>query len=382
MPVPVAPFVAAVQRKGQKAAITYLSRDLFTTARIAGAVNGAAAEPGPGTRAVDGNGNLASIAGGELVLAQQTTAWTTAVRPFGDTALTRAAGAFASAYLDGTGGNPMFGLAKTTPVDGDSDVAYALPWSAGDAALVLMDNGVALSGADVIGAGYYHQMIALRPTNGAYLISEDNNGVTMPWGSISNNGNLYPFFGSRSTTGSLVAAECFTGLFLPDAFLSQYGLATAYTASPAANATLAHDELYGHVEVTWTIGAGETLDIEFRRTDDNNCMLVRCVQASSTIQLWKREGGVEASAAAAGAYTWSVGGVRRILIRFRHQTIDVYVQNTAAGGPTRPFNAVINQSFNTLATEARTTLAVANFTSWPYYLPTAQANAVRQAWAG
>jgi len=38
--------VAAVQRKGQIAAITYLLRDEFTTDRAAGAVNGTAAEPG------------------------------------------------------------------------------------------------------------------------------------------------------------------------------------------------------------------------------------------------------------------------------------------------------------------------------------------------
>lgn len=68
MPVCVAPFVAAVQRKGQNAA-TYLLRDEFTTARADGSVNGTAAEPGPGTRAVaTANGGTVAIAGDDLQL--------------------------------------------------------------------------------------------------------------------------------------------------------------------------------------------------------------------------------------------------------------------------------------------------------------------------
>ena len=47
--------------------ISYLLRDEFTTTRAAGAVNGTAAEPGPGTRVVVDAGSDLSIAGSQLV---------------------------------------------------------------------------------------------------------------------------------------------------------------------------------------------------------------------------------------------------------------------------------------------------------------------------
>lgn len=46
--------------------LRYLTRDLFTTDRAAGAVNGTAAEPGPGTRTVTDTGNQLSIANGQM----------------------------------------------------------------------------------------------------------------------------------------------------------------------------------------------------------------------------------------------------------------------------------------------------------------------------
>lgn len=49
--------------------ITYLLRDLFLTDRAAGAVNGTAAEPGPGTRTVIDTNGVLSITGGVLDIA-------------------------------------------------------------------------------------------------------------------------------------------------------------------------------------------------------------------------------------------------------------------------------------------------------------------------
>lgn len=46
--------------------ISYAFRDLFTTDRAAGAVDGTAAEPGTNTRAVTDTGSKVSISGGLL----------------------------------------------------------------------------------------------------------------------------------------------------------------------------------------------------------------------------------------------------------------------------------------------------------------------------
>jgi hypothetical protein len=55
--------------------IRYLLRDDFSDTRAAGAVNGTASTPGPGTRTVTDTGNDLSITGGNLVIAGGASAW-------------------------------------------------------------------------------------------------------------------------------------------------------------------------------------------------------------------------------------------------------------------------------------------------------------------
>ena len=57
------------------AELPYLIRDEFWSALGAGAVNGTAAEPGPGTRTVVDIGNNITIAGGRLVVANGNLNW-------------------------------------------------------------------------------------------------------------------------------------------------------------------------------------------------------------------------------------------------------------------------------------------------------------------
>ena len=54
--------------RGRAAALRYLLRDEFTTDLAAGAVNGTAAEPGPGTRTVVDLGNRLYIIGGKAII--------------------------------------------------------------------------------------------------------------------------------------------------------------------------------------------------------------------------------------------------------------------------------------------------------------------------
>ena len=62
--------VGAIPRGGRALelalAVRYQFRDLFTTDRAAGAVNGSVAEPGPGTRTVADTGGQITIGGGAL----------------------------------------------------------------------------------------------------------------------------------------------------------------------------------------------------------------------------------------------------------------------------------------------------------------------------
>ena len=60
---------------GRGGGLRYLLRDEFTTDRAAGAVDGTAAEPGPGTRTVVDTGSDVSIASDVLVIAGGAGAW-------------------------------------------------------------------------------------------------------------------------------------------------------------------------------------------------------------------------------------------------------------------------------------------------------------------
>lgn len=61
--------LGAAIRNGGGGGIAYLLRDLFATDRAAGAVNGTAAEPGPGTRTITDLDSRITVTGGELAIA-------------------------------------------------------------------------------------------------------------------------------------------------------------------------------------------------------------------------------------------------------------------------------------------------------------------------
>lgn len=76
---------------GGGAAVDWLLLDRFLTARSAGAVDGTAAEPGPGTRTVTDSGNTAAITGGQFVISAIAATRDPWLR-YADVPLTRAAG--------------------------------------------------------------------------------------------------------------------------------------------------------------------------------------------------------------------------------------------------------------------------------------------------
>jgi lysophospholipase L1-like esterase len=83
-----------------------------------------------------------------------------------------------------------------------------------------------------------------------------------------------------------------------------YGLASVFSEFPVsgqASAELINSSADGWARVTWKPTAGGTLELSFRRTDDDNRFIVRCSQAGSTIKLIKVDNGVESELASAAA---------------------------------------------------------------------------------
>lgn len=146
-------------------------------------------------------------------------------------------------------------------------------------------------------------------------------------------------------------------------FNTEFGLATAVNETPGAGATLV-GSADGTVEFTWTPQAGQTLNLMVRRTDDDNCWIVRCVQAASRIYLYEKQGGVETERGAAGgvAATWTVGTAYTIRVNLRSQQIVVFI---GAGSAKITYATA---AFNAAATGIKTDLAGADLVSWPYTL--------------
>lgn len=149
-------------------------------------------------------------------------------------------------------------------------------------------------------------------------------------------------------------------------WLTRWGLATARIETVSAGDTISHQS-NGWVEYTWTPQAGQTLDLDIRRTDADNRWVVRCSQGSSNIQLIERNGGVETLRSTA-AQSWTAGTAYRIQAVMDGAIIRTYVGTAASAGSVNA-NNYTSATFNQTATQARASLGGSNLVSWPRTLP-------------
>jgi hypothetical protein len=119
------------------------------------------------------------------------------------------------------------------------------------------------------------------------------------------------------------------------------------------------------LEFTWAAVTGETLDIQFRRTDDDNCWIVRLVQADAKIYLFEKTAGSETERGATGgtAQTLTNGTKYRIFIKFFGQKI--YVFTAAETGALAQKVTYASAAFNATATGGKVTKNGTNLTAWP-----------------
>lgn len=115
--------------------------------------------------------------------------------------------------------------------------------------------------------------------------------------------------------------------------------------------------------IDWIVGAGETLAVYFRRTDDNNTMVLRCSQAGSTMKIVEVDGGGE-SELSSTAQTFNAGTQYRIGIRYASDTVKTWVNDGVVK------NNISGATYN----QTVTGIKVAGFASaqywqaWPYSL--------------
>lgn len=162
---------------------------------------------------------------------------------------------------------------------------------------------------------------------------------------------------SSSTTSAFTVGDLriidFGGVWTSD-----YGIATNRVVSPISG-DISVSMADAVVEFTWTPANAETLELDVRRTNNDNRWIVRCDQAGGTIKLIERNAGVETERDS-DAQTWTVGTQYRIVVAMEGADIRNFVNDG-------PQNAYTSASFNQTATGVQVSgfATGSNLVCWP-----------------
>ena len=218
-----------------------------------------------------------------------------------------------------------------------------------------------------LGANEHQFAFIERESGGGFLLAR--NGLTGPFKLL----HVYRrVLGDRqfqiileTATNNVFEADNIFSVQLGGRWKTDWALTTDYSDAPADEETLTH-EADGIVELAWTPASLETLDIQFRRTDDNNCWIVRCSEALDRVFLYEKVSGVEVERGAAGGVsrTFNAGTEYRMVIRFENESIWVIYESAAGGIQTVTYTSA---AFNKTETQAKVTgfTTAVDFASWP-----------------
>lgn len=294
--------------------VAYLLRDEFTTDRAAGAVNGTAAEPGPGVRVVSDSGSRYSITGGIGNVVSGSGSYGNPAAYY-DVAVARAAGRLLKTRITVVNWSaaqfPM-GWSRTTTANwtGFANVAHAFI-TIGSALSAAGNAGNGSSVTSVLTNGAEYQLaISLRAVGAIYMIKGGSySNWSLLW--LSTTDNTATVYAAWCNSAAVFTHDSFRvpgNLWLPtplasDGFGSAFGttdglghaegiaggvgssvtwtthagtiVATSAKAQASAlsggvaNATLSTSTKNVFVKAKLTRSAG-TVGLELRRTDDDN----------------------------------------------------------------------------------------------------------------
>lgn len=346
------------------AALEFLIRDEFITARAAGAVNGTPAEPGPGTRVVTDTGSFAPIVGGEFT--------TTDVAGNGDPGL------WYAAQIRATGLTALMAVNcnKRIYVGWDDAQANIATFSAAlvqDTNLYFMNRG-ANSGpiVTIVNATDYEVAVPLR-TAGSFVLIRGGAWVdwTLMW--ISNTDVTaapFPAYTTMALGADIHSLDYFRVAQLAAPWDTDYGIATQRLAGARAPGDTFVHEADCHIEFECTtLPGGGQIELWFRIQDALNYWAVT-VNAAGDLELDEVVAGVTTQQGVALA---TIVNGDRIVIIAAGTTIRVF--EGTPDGQTRRIIVVGAVNFQTetdgeLDTEGAGG-AVSDIISWPRYMSSA-----------
>lgn len=329
--LPALAITPAVPLASGAPAPVYLLRDLFSNDVAAGALNGTPAVPGPGTRSVTDGSAVAAAGSGRLVINGNPAT----VFMFSHGSFERIAGRVLRQDI--------------VVVPTASQGRIRAGWSS-NISNDQLDAGVAFSGSTtfhIMGTSSilvsnfpftppYRLLAILRPT-GVYLLgraySAGDDGIDGSYQLLLpglNEAVVQMYDKLTVTTGAAqaITTDSWEVLDLGGRYGQTYGLATEWVNAPTSGEAALGDA-DGWTEVIWTPQAGSTLDLKFRYTDDDNCLILRCDQAGGTIKLFDRTAGVETEYAAGKTQTFTAGTAYRVWAKHVGTAVLSWVNLTA-----------------------------------------------------
>lgn len=338
----------------------YILYDDFVTAQANPLTSPRTAEPGRGVWTIADTGANLSIAGDKLVISG-------------------GAAGYVTPHLYGTIRNGFAGLALTAEVYVPSSLittaayvglASAVTGITGAWAVVASNyvrgcqNGAITYDRRLVGVGaqawidpkLVEVAIVARGATGAFVLTR-RPGMTewnLAWvDSAANLSTCVPRITSVGKNVAIGRVQLRGDLTVPTY--------VGYSASASAGDTIsAHSD--GYVEATFTAQTGVTQEIRVRYTDDDNCIVVRCDQAGSTLKILSRVGGSETELQS-GSQTWTNGASYRVTILQNGDYLLASVNGTNVD--TGCFSTAFQGPAPTTATLVKVSHAMTEVYSWP-----------------
>jgi len=311
--------------------VSYLLKDDFITTEGAPMASPRTCEPGPGALTLVQTDGQLSIVGGIVQIPAQATPGMTDLG-FYTITYARQVGRFLYAKLS----RSVTWSAASYPYVGWGIAAQNLPNSINNTELSLAFGSNAHIFTYRIGLAVTHEhfrpginyeCVLMLRSAGGFIFLRGNTFSTWELVGIIKVGtgaDLRPVMNTYDNPASTIDTF-YVGDFANPKYKSDYGIATSYVASPAAGqtATMEPDAM---IEFTWQAATGETLEVDFRRTDDDNRWIVRCSQAGSNCKLIERVAGGE-SERFSFAQTFTNGSRYRILGTTKRILITVMIDD-------------------------------------------------------
>lgn len=323
---------------GSAANIVYLLRDEFTTALVAGAVNGTLSEPSGHTRTVvDTTSKLSISAANGLEIASPVVA-------AGDAAIwyptiTRAIGLAVGWRMKVNSGSPthVFG------VDNDQSGLGRDGVFLGSALRAFFNQAQRDMLTTAYSAGVTYDSLTILRNPGVWVLIRG--GVFTDWtlGFTINVAtyNVFPAITPNTGGGASIYVRRVYAAQLAQ-WATQYANASERKAVSVNGDTITASAGDALIEHTIVAATGVTQELMVRRTDDDNCLIIRMDFTAATIRVYEKVAGVETEkTGGTTTMTWVNATAYRIFVSLYGSAVRVTVATTPKNDATSSYNGSV-----------------------------------------